>query len=151
MAWNYTGEVISCTFTGTNFTNADFSGTNTGNMYLVALAAPTAAVVGAPVPVVVKTSGTSEKIYGDAVGIDGDGTTRDGVEGTRRVSVVRGGTVYITGSGTPDYGDIGKGIQGDATVAPTDGEGRGTIIGVTGTAAGDKFIVDLDADPTATS
>lgn len=151
MAWNYTGEVISCTFVGTNFTNADFSGTNTGNMYLVTLVEPTAAVVGAPVPVVAKSTATGDKIYGVAVGIDGDGTTRNGVEGARRVSVVRGGTVYITGSGTPAYADIGKGIQGDATVAATDGEGRGTIIGVLGTNAGDKFIVDLDADPTATS
>lgn len=153
MAWGYTGEAISCSFGATDFTNADFTGTNTGMTYLVALDASTTATTGAPLPVVRKTSAVTDIVYGVAVGIDGDGRRSNNIEGPRRVRVVRGGTVLIKKmTDAPAFTDIGGGVTGTtesgiSAVSAANGVGRGTIVGITGTTTNDYLIVDLDVDP----
>lgn len=160
MAWGYTGEAISCTFDGTAFTNDDFSGANADATYLVKLdATNSAASSGAPIPVVEKATADGDLIYGVAVGIDGDGAMRNNVAGQRRVRVVRNGIVNVTKDSTaPATTDVGSAVTGagggagEVVDLSTDkGDGRGTIVGITGTTTADKLVVDLDVDPIATA
>ena len=149
MSWSYTGEAISCTFDGTEFTFADFTGTNEGMTYLVKLVSPaTQVTTGGPMPLVEKTDATRQVIYGVAVGIDGDGSLRNNTPTPRRVRVVRNGIVRVSKFGGITLGDIGRSIvtsagsPGLGGTTSADGVGRATIVGITGTDPTDYWFVD---------
>lgn len=162
MSWSYTGEAITCTFLANEFTYADFTGDNAGKTYLVKLGASTIASAGGPLPLVQKTNALNDRIYGVAVGIDGDGSVRNSTPTPRRIRVVRNGIVRVTRFGGITYGAIGQSLKThagdpgtadlvDLTVPANKGQGRGLIVGVTGLTTDDYLIVDFDVDPLTTS
>ena len=143
MAFENVGSVVNATFTG-GFTTADRSAG-------VTVKVTGGSSDGFPRPTVAKTDAATDVIAGVVQSVEVASTGNRAPSGINGISYANSGTVKVRKNAAPSTADIG------GQIIPTTGAGMvdvdaaapavgfGLVVGITGTAATDFLIVDLNA------
>ena len=143
MAFENIKSVVDATFTS-GFTTAD---ANSG----VTVKVVGGSTDGHPRPSVAKTDAATDVIAGVVQGVEVASTGDRAPSGINGISYANSGTVKVRKNAAPTSGDIGGQIipTTDAGMVDVDAAapavGFGLVVGITGTAATDFLIVDLNA------